>query len=133
MKELKLRVWNKFDVDMYYQGADFDGIISVSDRIDGTDRHLETVCDMAGEEVAVKDNNKIIPMLFIGRQDDMGKDIYENDILNCGDFIGKVTYNYSFAAFIIEDYLGEIRTFLDIDECEVIGNTFENPGIMEDS
>lgn len=72
---------------------------------------------------------------FTGLLDKNGKEIYEGDILQCGESIFKVSYEGShLGAFSLvrEGYFA--GCFGDLTEpfyCEVIGNIHDNPELLE--
>lgn len=83
---------------------------------------------------------------FTGLTDKNGKKIWENDIVNCwtcidvGDFanyhieIGYVEMNYgSFGLHRIQDdtYYRPFKGYFEDYSLHVIGNIFDNPGILE--
>ena len=67
---------------------------------------------------------------FSGSTDKNGVEIYEGDILktNEADWVGKVEFKHS--AYIISDDNGGYSTYPDFSKCEVIGNFFENPELL---
>ena len=80
----------------------------------------ETICQCTG----IKDKN--------------GKLIWENDIVNCltEDCFGYIGWNESEAGFyfnvLLEDGSFEEEHIYDYQDCiEVIGNTFDNPELLE--
>lgn len=80
----------------------------------------ETICQCTG----IKDKN--------------GKLIWENDIVNCltEDCYGYIGWNESEAGFyfnvLLEDGRFEEKHIYDYQDCiEVIGNTFDNPDLLE--
>lgn len=70
-----------------------------------------------------------------GLHDKNGKDIYESDIVKCGNFVYQVVYeDKRFASFALrrkEDmflhYFGEA---MEAKDCEVIGNIHDNPELL---
>ncbi|MEY4714748.1 YopX family protein [Lacticaseibacillus paracasei] len=78
-------------------------------------------------------------MQCTGLQDKNGREIYENDVLQCTSYIygngetGKanllVKYNEMSAGFIAGPYM--LGKLMDIRKCEVIGNIFENTELLE--
>lgn len=73
-----------------------------------------------------------------GRKDKNGNLIWENDIANCltEDCYGYIGWNESEAGFyfnvLLEDGSFEEEHIYDYQDCiEVIGNTFDNPELLE--
>lgn len=75
---------------------------------------------------------------FTGLQDRNGRDIFEGDIVRstiCDDFVYEVAYDDKrFASFGLRrkqdafmHYFGEA---IEAEECEVIGNVFDNPELL---
>lgn len=135
MKELKFRVWVKEDKEMFY--FCFKDIYIVQKYKKNT---------LASWTLENKEK-----MQYIGRKDNKGKEIYEDDIVKtrwqwCGitnyefETTGKVFYSKEHAAFriyiIVKDNFS--RPFHDYPNekllsMEVIGNTYENPELFKDS
>jgi len=71
---------------------------------------------------------------YTGLPDKNGKEIYEGDIVKAGENIVLIIWNKGFASFALaktgwmyDHFFGEI----DNERCEVIGNRFENPELLE--
>lgn len=75
-------------------------------------------------------------MQFIGLLDKNGKEIYEGDIvLVDGDKKTLVSWSDKFASFCIKNdtwmFLHWFGESVDPAECEIIGNIYENPELLE--
>lgn len=72
---------------------------------------------------------------FTGLRDKNGVKIFEGDIVKCETFVYKVAYdNKRIASFFLRrdvdmyrHYFGEA---MDSDDCEVIGNIYDNPELL---
>lgn len=130
-REIKFRVWDhNTDTMMIPDNFEFyDGEIGWID---------------AGREAGPKSGNDGDPgqfeiMQYTGLHDKNGREIYENDVLQCTSYTygngetGKanllVKYNEMSAGFIAGPYM--LEKLMDIRKCEVIGNVFENPELLE--
>lgn len=73
---------------------------------------------------------------FTGLTDKNGKEIYEGDIVQCGDFVYQVVYEGKrYASFVLirsgdlfMHYFGEA---MEASECTVIGNSCDNPELLK--
>ena len=134
MREIKFRVWDNRGKKMFnVAGAEFISGIEIISA--GT---------LLPDEVVYGNNNGgyFSPMMqFTGLHDKNGREIYECDIVRSiprrrreKSFVGAVHYGRVDPSFTIHDKDGhgfrlyssrEYRTY------EVIGNIFENPGLLE--
>ena len=86
-----------------------------------------TEIDLRNYEIISRD-------LFTGKQDKSGKDIYENDIIKLREEIFLIGYNI--CKFILRFrngvYSRDLYDWIIINEpIEIIGNTHENPELLE--
>lgn len=130
MREIKFRAWDLINKKMYMSYiVDNNGAFCV-------DINYTNNCENS-------DNNRVIQMQYTGLKDKNGKEIYEGDILKREQAIYEVKYEYG--AFI-----GEIKNVFQnigglyitnllqvlinlsrgIDQIYVIGNTYENPELL---
>lgn len=70
---------------------------------------------------------------YTGLHDKNGKEIYEGDIVK-GTFYGfpMVEYDYIFQIYWDEKEKGFMANYFEPSECEVIGNIYENPELLEE-
>lgn len=127
-REIKFRAWETTSKEMFYQvrcGGMFDNIATAPTTWNGSDWvHLT-----GGEFTEV--------MQYIGIVDKNGKEIYEGDIVNI-DAFGAEEDGYFLVKFENESaryILSGDRLVYDFDniygnECEIIGNIYENPQLL---
>jgi uncharacterized phage protein (TIGR01671 family) len=80
---------------------------------------------------------------FTGLKDNNGKEIYERDIVRCGEFDGdaaaknwEVVFDDNYAEFDLRGSTGEVNGlsyWLNAGVVEVIGNIYENPNKLDPS
>lgn len=72
---------------------------------------------------------------FIGVLDKKGKQIYNSDIIKCGDEIMLVSWSKKYASFCLDKkgwaFLHWFGEAVDPDKCEIIGNLHENPDLLK--
>ena len=102
-REIKFRAWDKTG---FHKGMVYDPKLNV-----------------------VLEDNSYEVMQFTGLKDKNGKEIYEGDIIDWkGD---KWIVEYSGSCFVV--VFGNCENTVDSvnDNCEVIGNKFENPELLD--
>ena len=69
---------------------------------------------------------------YTGLHDKNGKEIYEGEILK-GTFYGfpMPEYDYAFQIYWDEKEKGFMASYFEPSECEVIGNIYDNPELLE--
>ena len=123
MRKIKFRAWVSTDKimerDRFYINQ-FDGSCHYTEPY-----HYEHEDDVkfydCGEE-------EPIIMQYINRKDKYNREIYEDDILRNGDWIGKVVY--AAPEFKFDD--GKSLFSISWEDFEIIGNEYENPDLMSD-
>ncbi|MCT4383958.1 YopX family protein [Lacticaseibacillus paracasei] len=132
MREIKFRAWDKkrksmFVPDSFVFDENTGEIMSVWRK--GTD----------GETIGGLDPRKgrLILMQNAGLKDKNGREIYEGDVLDIGlrnqdgkPVIAPVSYETYAAGYVLDNGGNGIWQRLTKD-CEVIGNIFENPELLE--
>lgn len=98
----------------------------------------DTCVGQYGNEVGMHEVDPETVCQCTGIKDKNGKLIWENDIVNCltEECCGYIGWNESEAGFyfnvLLEDGSFEEEHIYDYQDCiEVIGNTFDNPELLE--
>jgi uncharacterized phage protein (TIGR01671 family) len=122
MREIKFRAW-------YHIGADKTiGAMQYSPRYINNTWY---VLDTNGEW---KESNCVELMQFTGLKDKNGKEIYEGDIVKY-DFAGEYIEEVKWGNWKDEQLGGSGFAlpyfFREGEDCEVIGNVWENPELLE--
>ena len=115
MREIKFRIWDKLNKE----------IINI-ESINFQERRVYK------NDVSYRNFNDTELMEYTGLKDMKGKEIYEGDILfeSFGEKYYKVVFeNGSFRAEV-DEYSLDLEDYANI--CEIVGNIYENPELMED-
>lgn len=125
MKTKKMRAWNKNKKIMCYENEDkseeyWDSVVS---------------SEISLINSILKSNTYYEFMLYIGMKDELGKDIYEGDIVSitmCDDIERfEVFFDEETARFSLKDSDG-IPWGLGLqNDMQVIGNIYENKDLLE--
>ena len=124
----KFRAWTEEGKAMYY------GVYPFKD-----DTLLLSYDEIAFDEVPASD---FVLMQSTGMFDKNGKEIFEGDIVKykagCNTFTEEVAYDKNFAGFGVRDAnadiifsFGELAVAIDLSSLEVVGNIYNNPGLLE--
>jgi len=120
MREIKFRAWDSYKEEMYNWNQivifDIKGHLTLSNLLNGFIRHIK-------------------PIQFTGLNDKNGKEIYEGDIikvLNNIDRVGEVAWFQEGMCYIIHDpdKMNERLSAYPKKWFEIIGNIYENPGLI---
>lgn len=136
MREIKFRAWDKEDKIML--GADFSELYE--EYITSTGRVLEEQVDIGigySDVYLVDISDKRILLQYTGLKDKNGKEIFEGDIVNISDHpFGKnieINGNYEISYNdAMELCAGSWILHRMLPWCEVIGNKFEHPHLLDD-
>lgn len=115
MRELKYRAWDYLAQKYVYSGTP-------------TDDSFATFW----KEWWYKQGNLSVPEQYTGLKDKYGVEIYEGDIVRTSDGAGKIIWEapaYWFEPF----YTWVPQVITDQFDCDVIGNIYENPELLEKS
>ena len=120
MREIKFRVWDKINKDMF----NVESINFQERRV-----YKDTVSYRKFEDIDL--------MQYTGLKDKNNKEIYEGDILfeSFGERNYKVVFKNGSFRTEFEGYFDEYSfDLIDVvlDLCEIIGNIYENPELMEE-
>lgn len=127
-REIKFRAYSSHNHKMY----------PVSDIEWDADGRMWVTADDGKNGIELIDEEAHL-MQYTGLNDKNGREIYENDVLQCTSYTygngetGKanllVKYNEMSAGFIAGPYM--LGKLMDIRKCEVIGNIFEDKQLLE--
>lgn len=120
MREIKFRAWDKINKDMF----NVESINFQESRV-----YKDTV--------SYREFNNVDVMQYAGLKDKNNKEIYEGDILfeSFGERYYKVVFeNGSFRAEFNGDFDKYSFDLIDVvaQGCEIVGNIYENPELMEE-
>ena len=124
----KFRAWTEEGKVMYYDVYPFKN-----------NTLLLSYDEIAFDEAPASD---FILMQSTGLKDKNGKEIFEGDIVKyesgCNTYTEEVAYDKNFAGFGVRDAnaniiftFGELAEDIGIISLEVVGNIYNNPGLLE--
>lgn len=125
-REIKFRAWDDLHNKMY----------PVSDIEWDTDGRMWVTADDGKNGIELIDDEAHL-MQYTGLKDKNGREIYEGDVLDIGlrnqdgkPVIAPVSYETYAAGYVLDNGGNGIWQRLT-EDCEVIGNIFENPELLE--
>nr|DAY42623.1 MAG TPA: YopX protein [Caudoviricetes sp.] len=115
MRKIKFRAWDKLNKEM----INFESINFQERRV-----YKDTV--------SYRKFNDIELMQYTGLKDMKGKEIYEGDILfeTFREEYFKVVFENGSFRVEVDEYSLDLEDYANI--CEVVGNIYENPELMEE-
>ena len=124
----EFRAWTDEGKVMYYDVYPFKD-----------DTLLLSYDEIAFDEVPASD---FILMRSTGLKDRSGSEIFEGDVVKyeagCNIVTEEVVYDKNFAGFGVKDAdaniiftVGELAEDIDLSSLEVVGNIYNNPGLLE--
>ena len=133
---LKTRCWH--NGKMHYN----DFVITSTGYIAKVETHMEALGKFIIDQTNLEFDKEMIVMQCSGRYDDKKQLLYEGDIVNgyCGVYWGKmlVIRDEEKAAFYFKklqcgmmESKGKLLPFVDPMFCEILGNIYENPELLE--
>ncbi|HBG5737767.1 YopX family protein [Clostridioides difficile] len=123
--ELKFREWNKNGKEMY----SYDEMVCYS-------KNLLREWVYSGVYLP-KNNENFEVMIYTGLKDYHGREVYEGDIVSCNDLVHESDFlcevKFLDGRFVvINDLLKEkISLFEESLDIEIVGNIYENTGMLE--
>lgn len=142
MRKIKFRAWFNGKKKMVYN-LGFDEISFM--EIDGKELSEDEMPAVWDKDTIVDDSYyegafSYEIMQYTGLKDKNGKDIYEGDILlnkgstmYCSEYPMEIYFNEEFGGWMWRNkYTDEDGFFIDVaKKCEVVGNVYENPELLE--
>lgn len=113
-REIKFRVWDKNQKEM----ADVD--------------HLTWNRGVEGlSEINQEMPKWFFLMQFTGLKDRNNKEVYEEDLIRINGYLATIRWNPMFCSFEANFGDGDEVQLWEVKDIEVIGNTFENPELLD--
>lgn len=130
-REIKFRGWSLETETMIY--PDKNGWYT--DVFRHANGYLQTV-----QLATVVKDERLVALQFTGLKDKNGKEIFEGDIVECKSWRSKFVVVFEYGMFRCrniekgrEESKVSLATFKGEVSCEIIGNIYENPELLEES
>ncbi len=125
MRQIKFRAWNKEKKQMFYVEEEEFGNDTTMKLTLGNEKQFRM---MQNGYMFCHGGDSIL-MQFTGLKDKKGKEIYEGDIIDGRYGKSEVRWSDNHCGFIPFAYPNNAPTE---EECEVIGNIYENPELLNE-
>ena len=131
MREIKFRAWDHEDKKMWK-------VIAFSESIWGESEEPNiTICDFGKDptnyETEIRNSTNYELMQYTGLKDKNGEEIFEGDIVQFKS-IRNITERYEVEYTNYGEWaIGIQRLSTRFGNCEVIGNIYENPDLLEEA
>ena len=132
MREYKFRAWDKKKRKMIYLSPN-DTILFQNGKCTVW---KENQYDETEECFCCETFSNVIPMLYSGRKDKNGEEIYEGDLVMVADYASweglyKVIWDEENLMYMIEDAYGDREKLCEFEEYLKKGNIYENPELLD--
>jgi len=138
MREIKFRAWSEKDERMYYdiEEISFDTEIGI---VVGYSDRAENYFPPSGYGPITSYVQNVILLQYTGLKDKNGEEIYEGDIIHILDpnaisqgWDIDVRWSDSYGQWYLLEGTLDLALFEEADNCEVVGNIYENPNLLEE-
>jgi len=132
MRKYKFRAWDKKKRKMIYLSPN-DTILFQNGKCTVW---KENQYDETEECFCCETFSNVIPMLYSGRKDKNGEEIYEGDLVMVADYASweglyKVIWDEENLMYMIEDAYGDREKLCEFEEYLKKGNIYENPELLD--
>ncbi|KKX52469.1 YopX family protein [Brevibacillus borstelensis] len=130
-REIKFRIWDKDLKKMRVCGTDIHDSIAFDMDNNAVYYNMQNGCGSLADGTGTYDL-----MRFTGLRDKNGKEIYEGDIIRVEQWNMNGIVNFASGMFKVSDpirteFNPSLASFMVEVRCEVIGNIYENPELLE--
>jgi len=126
MREIKFRAWDKVSKKILYQESlailTNGKVIITAPKVLDVNQKDETYLDRTGEFEIQQ---------FTGLLDKKGKEIYEGDIIRCGDYVEDAGAYNEWQSEVVWNNEQGMWQGIDGERNEIIGNIYSNPELIK--
>lgn len=136
MREIKFRFWDNPNKKMWFSGQEGESIgdWTFQSWFDSTSHKLRaamvTEFDCGYNNPMVIETH-LIPMQYTGVNDKNGQEIYEGDLVKTIECNTLYEVSFNTGAFCLKSFGTNVRIMYNLNFCEVIGNIYETPELLE--